>query len=120
MELRNALTRAQLDVLRPQPLILDFDFSDVPGSLSLGVVPAGHLVPDCVIEIYTVFDDAVTITVGDIVAQGRFQAVADNKPLYIGVYGTQPHYEYSSDTEVFVFLVGSPTIGRGRVILYIE
>jgi hypothetical protein len=120
MELRNALTRAQLDILRPQPLIVDFSFSDVPGSLSLGIVPLGHLIPSCVIEIYAVFDGAVTITVGDIVAQGRFQAIADNKPLYVGVYETQPHYEYSSDTEVFVFLSGSPTIGRGRAILYIE
>jgi hypothetical protein len=120
MELRNPLTRSQLEDLRPRPFVVEFTDADVPGVLFLGKVPATHVIPMCVVEIFTAFDAAVAITVGDIIAQGRFQGAADNHPGVSDQYETHPHFTYSVDTDAYVFLTGSPTIGHGRVILYIQ
>jgi hypothetical protein len=71
-----------------------------------------------VLEITQAFDGGTAITIGDTVAQGRFQAAADNTPGVAAVYETQPNYAYVVTTEVFVFLTGTPTVGQGRVIMY--
>jgi hypothetical protein len=78
------------------------------------------MIPMCVAEIFTAFDGGVSMTIGDIIAQGRFQGAADNHPSVSDQYETHPHHVYSVDTDVYVFLTGSPTIGFGRVVLYIQ
>jgi len=121
MELRNPLTRAQLDRLRPRPLVAEFTHTDFPGPVLVGVIPATHVVRDTVVEIQSPFDGGVTITVGDAVAQGRLQTVADNRPQRIDYYNVNNVYEYSVDTEVYVYFPsGTPTQGRARVVIFVD
>jgi hypothetical protein len=100
-------------------LTVEFTAADVPGQLLIGRMPAGFFCPSCVVEIIEAFDGGVQITVGDLVAQGRFQGAADNDPETIHQYETEPHFAYPATTDVYVFFSGSPSVGRGRVILYL-
>lgn len=120
MELRNPLSKYQLDVLRPFPLVVDFDWSDVAGGdVVVGKLLEGHIVEHAVVRITSPFDGGTQITVGDAVAQGRLQVISDNDPLTAGEYRTSPNYEYLVDTEIKVFFsAGSPTTGAGKVIIY--
>jgi hypothetical protein len=122
MELRNPLSKYQLDVLRPRPLVVDFDWSDVSGgNLLMGICPAGHLIDKTVIDVSVPFDGSLQITVGDSVAQGRLQAASDNVPDEVGRYEARNDYEYALDTEIFLFFPsGIPTIGSGRAIVYFD
>ena len=122
MELRNPLTKGRLDALRPRPLVVDFDFNDISsGSLVAGTILAGYIAREVLLEITTPFDGGVQITIGDSVAQARLMAIADNDPTTADGYIVPNHYEYGSDTEVRVYFPGgSPTIGVGRAIIYVE
>jgi len=105
-----------------RPLRVDFDHGDIGGgSLSLGTVISGHIVRLTVVEVLSPFDGSTDITVGDNVAQGRFQAVNDNNPRRVHVYQAFNHYEYGGDTEVKLFFpAGAPTTGSGRATVYID
>lgn len=122
MDLANPLTKYRLDRLRPLPLVKDFSWADVAlGSMSLGICPSGHLVDKTVIEIKTAFNGGVQMTVGDVVAQGRLMVIADNKPNVANHYEVNNSFEYVADTEIFIFFPGGiPTIGIGRVIVYLR
>lgn len=102
-----------------RPLAREFSWADFAGALALGRAPAGLYCPSCVVEIVEPFDGGAGITVGDLAAQGRFQALTDNRPAEVNQYETEPHFAYPATTDVYVFLTGSPTVGRGRVILYL-
>ena len=98
-----------------------FSFTDVPGSVVIGTVPAGMVIGETVVKIIEVFNNSTTITVGDALAQGRFQTISDNFPTYVGNYETDPHYRYDVDTQVSIFFPsGTPTQGTGEVIIYLS
>lgn len=120
MELRNPLTNYKLDILRPLPLVTEFDWNDVVGgSLLIGKCIAEHLIEKTTIEITTPFNNGFQVTVGDIVAQGRLQTATDNTAEISGSYEVVNNYSYPIDTNIFLFFPGGiPTIGNGRVIVY--
>jgi hypothetical protein len=122
MELRNAITRGRLDELRPEPLVADFTWADAAaGSLPLGRCPAGHLVRKTTIEIVVAFNGGTRLTVGDLAAQGRLQAAANNLPEERNTYEVENNYEYASAEIIYLFFPsGTPTIGSGRVIVYFD
>jgi hypothetical protein len=111
--------KAQFGPSYSRSLTVEFTWADVPGQLLIGKVPAGFFCPSCVVEIIDPFDGGTQITVGDLVAQGRFQGAADNDPETSHLYETEPHFAYPTATNVYVFFSGSPSVGRGRVILYL-
>lgn len=122
MELRNPITRAILDRLRPRPLVaevLPADFG--PGWVRLGLVPAGFLVASVVVEVVAPFDLGAALSVGDAVAHGRFQTTADNVLIRAGQYEARSHFQgYPADTDAFVYLIGASTGGRAIVTAYLE
>jgi len=123
MDLRNAITPRRLATLRPLPLVADFGFADVPsGSVSLGVLPPGHIVRETVVEILDPFNGGTAITVGDAAAQARFQAVSDNSPERANHYNVNNVFEgYATETEIFVYFpAGSPTSGSGKVTVFVD
>ena len=122
MDLVNAITRFQLNALRPRPLVADFDWSDVAGgSVLLGTCPAGHIVDKTIVSIENAFNGGVQITVGDSVAQARLQAIIDNVPYVSSYYEVNNSYEYTATTELKIFFPGgNPTAGSGRVLIYLD
>lgn len=121
MDLINTLTKARLDRLRPRPLSVEFTFSDLPGPISLGTVPATHVINKTIVEVQEAFDGGVQITVGDVVGQARLQTIVDNKPTVVNHYEVNNSYEYDTDTEIFVFFpAGTPTTGRAKIIVYLD
>lgn len=121
MELANPLTKARADLFYDGKLLVDFDFSDVlGGSVVIGTCIEGRVVSEVALLIEDDFDGGVAITIGDDVAQARFQAVADNNPEKVNTYQASVHHEYTSDTEIKVFFpAGAPTKGSGRAIVYL-
>lgn len=99
-------------------LSVEFDSTDVPGSVLIGRLPLDVFCQSCVVEIDVAFDGGTSITVGDIAAHGRLQAVADNDPSITGDYEVLVNYAYSSGTDLYVFLTGTAAVGHGRVIVY--
>jgi len=121
MELSNPLSIFQLDKLRPLPLVVDFTHVDLPGPLLIGEVPAGHIVKNTVVWIREAFDGGLEITVGDLLAQARLQTTADNQAEYVDHFNVNNVHEYETNTDVYVFFpTGTPTTGRGRVIVFLD
>lgn len=105
-----------------KPIFVDFDYTDFTGgpvALLIGKMLKDVYCNSCVVDIIDAFDGGVTLTVGDMVAQGRLQIVADNFPGIVDQYETRPNYAYSVSTDVYVFLTGTPTVGSGRVVVYL-
>jgi hypothetical protein len=89
--------------------------------VSLGQISAGYIVRETIVDIQEVFDGSVGITVGDMVAQGRLQVIADNNPTLVNRYNVNNVEEYATDTDLYVFFpAGTPTTGRARVLVYID
>lgn len=120
MDLLNPLSRAQLDRLRPKPFVVEFTFEDIGAPIPLGKMFSDYLAHTCIVEIKSPFNGGTTITVGDVAAQGRFQAGSDNHPDHIGEYEHEANYSYGVETEIYVFVSGIPTMGHARVILYLH
>ncbi len=121
MQLRNPLTRAALEKLRPLPIVVDFTHTDFPGPLLIGMVPAGHIVRETVIDVQEEFDGGVTMTVGDMVAQARLQVTSDNRPTAVHHYNVNNVYEYATDTDVYVFFPsGTPTTGSAKITVFLD
>jgi len=122
MGISNPITKFRLDYLRPLPLVVDFEWSDVAGgSVSMGLCRAGHLINKTTVEIIEAFNGGTEITIGDSVAQGRLQAVADNVPEEVSHYEVVNNYGYVSETTIFLFFPnGTPTVGKGRAIVYFD
>jgi hypothetical protein len=104
-----------------RPLEVDFAFADVAGgSLSLGDCDAGFTVLKAVVNILTAFNNGVTITVGDAVAQGRLMTASDINTAKVGMYDADSHYKYPAKTELFIYFPsGTPNQGSGKVIVYL-
>lgn len=100
--------------------VVPFSVLDIGVPVLIGTVPRGVCVESCVVIIETVFNDPATlITVGDMAAHGRFQAATDNIPTFLGDYDVPSNYAYGASTGVYLFVLGTATIGSGRVILYL-
>ena len=86
----------------------------------LGQISAGYIVRETVVDIQEAFDGSTGITVGDMAAQARLQLLTDNNPELIHRYNVNNVYEYATDTDLYVFFSGTPTMGRARVLAYID
>lgn len=121
MELRNALTKARLDILRPIALEVAFAWDSAPGPVALGVCPAGHLVDRTVVEIEVPFNNGTRLTVGDLVGPARLQVITDNDAREVNRYEVRNDVRYAAETALYLFFAaGSPTVGRGRVLVYLN
>jgi len=103
------------------PLVLDFTFADHPGPVLIGNVGAGRMIRETVLLIEDAFDGNIEITIGDMLAQGRLQTVYDNYPDHVDRYNVSNCVDYAVDTDVYLFFpVGIPTVGSGRVIVFLD
>jgi hypothetical protein len=96
-----------------------FQWSDTPGPVTIGIVPAGSLVEKTVLEVQTAFDNGVDVTVGETSAQARLMAAADSRLTKTRSYMVENDYLCPTAMTVKVYFSGTtPTVGVGRVILY--
>ena len=96
-----------------------FSFADYPGPVSIGLIPVGSNILKTFIEVISVFDAGVQVTVGDSVAMARLMAVGDSRLTRAVTYEADSGYTYTSDTAVNLYFVGVvPTMGTGRVVVY--
>lgn len=58
------------------------------------------------------------ITVGDVVAEGRLMASADACLTAVNGYLASPNVVYNSDTDLYVFVQGTPARGVGRIRVF--
>lgn len=96
-----------------------FSFSDYPGPVALGTVPAGGNILKTTLEVTTPFNAGVQATIGDAAANARLQAVTDSLLTKARSYQRASGYTYPANTAVNLYFVGSiPTVGAGRVLVY--
>ena len=102
-------------------LILDFSFADFPGPIKIGTVRSGHVVRNTVVRIDTAFDGGSEMTVGDMLAQARLQAVSDNQPEFVNHWNVNNAYEYTTTTDIYLFFPnGTPAQGVGRIYVFLD
>ena len=95
-----------------------FDFSDHPGPVELGIVPAGRVVEKVVLEVLVAFD-AGQVTIGEDSAQARFLAASDSRLDLEAGFRRESGYLCPAPTTVKVYFSGPvPTVGIGRVLVY--
>jgi hypothetical protein len=95
----------------------DFDFSDGYTKV-IGTIPASSAVQDVALTITTPFDGYTTISVGDDLDNTRLMDTTDNIPSVSDTYLADSNYIYTNDTQVNLYMTGSPTVGQGTVIVY--
>ena len=100
-------------------LQFDFDYTTFANSLvTLGNVPENRSV-DEVRVIVDIGFNAGTLTVGDSVDTQRLMKSDENYLSFPSTYSASPTYTYTVQTDVLGNFVGNPTIGRGRIIIYL-
>ena len=96
-----------------------FQWSDTPGPVTVGIVPAGRLIEKTVLEVQTAFNNGVDVTVGETSAQARLMAAADSRLNKTRSYMVENDYLCPTAMTVNVYFSGTtPTVGVGRVIVY--
>lgn len=102
-----------------KPLQVEVTWADAGTPVLLGRMHHDVLCSACLVDILEAFDGGAGITVGGMADPARLQVLTDNHPEVVDFYETEPHFAYSATTNVYVFLSGSPTAGRARVIVYL-
>lgn len=87
------------------------------GQKAIGTVTAGATVIFAGVSIGTEFDGGVSLTIGDIDAQGRLVVASSVNCALSGVYIFFPYVSYEEDTDISVFFTGTPTRGQGSVFV---
>jgi len=102
-------------------LVRTFDFNAYPSYVDIGTVVAGTTIERVSLEIETPFDNSLGLSVGDDVLTTRLMEVEMNYPECDNVYKASSGYLYAADTIVRLYFHGAtpPTVGEGRVIVYI-
>lgn len=112
-----------LDHYTPGAHMSTYDVTLQPGALSpllLATLRAGETVLDVRIAIDTPLDAGVALSVGTLAQPALLMAAEANVPGYASVYSTTPAFEFSTTTEVYVFISGTHTTGAARVYLTVE
>lgn len=78
---------------------------------------AGENVDEVLVVVDTAFDAGI-LTIGDAGDVDRLMPATSNNLLSAGQYQVSPEYIYPADTDVLVYLTGSPTTGSARIVLY--
>lgn len=79
---------------------------------------AGETADEILVKIDAAFD-AGSITIGDAASNDRLFPAAYNILDEPGAdIQLSPQYEYAAETDVLVYMTGTPTIGSARVVLY--
>lgn len=94
----------------------DFTYAD-GYSKTIGTIPDSAAVQNVALTIDTPFDDGY-ISVGDAIDNSRLMGTGDNIPSVADTYIADSNYIYLSNTQVNLYITGSPTIGSGTVIVY--
>lgn len=88
--------------------------------LLLRTARAGETIDEVLVTVDEAFDAGV-LTIGDAGQVDRLLSAGENNLLAApSQWQVSPEYIYESDTDIFVYLTGTPTIGSARVKLYSE
>jgi len=98
--------------------IIEFDFSDT-SPIFLAKSQNNLSIGEIIIEIITPFNDInTTITIGDSINNSRLFASDINDAKTIGKYSCTPDYIYTSETDIYMYITGTNTLGSGIVRIY--
>jgi len=97
-----------------------FTFADYGASpVTVGLVPAGSVIYDVVLEITAPFNVATTLEVGDTLAVARYMTAGENDPTQVAPYSNYSGYTVPGLTTVLLTFGGPvPGAGTGKVTVY--
>lgn len=97
---------------------LQFDQTTQNGTL-IGIIPGGRYASFALVQMQNASNPGSFASVGDSADIDRLMKTDDIFLNYVNQYMTLPQHFYSSDTEVNLYLTGSPmTQGSGRVVVH--
>jgi len=65
--------------------------------------------------------DAGTVVIGDELAHGRLMTAGMNNLIIANQYHHEPDYKYGTDTNLYIYFeTGTPSMGEGLIIIYLQ
>lgn len=103
----------------PQPLTLDFDYTDTGGQIMIGNMPAGAWAAEILFKPRVAFNGASPVaSVGDAGDHERLMAETEIDLSQVVVFQTNPMHKYASETPLYLYFDwGGSTAGEGTVIV---
>jgi len=100
-------------------LSIDFNFSDTFPKL-IGNVPNNLNISEVEIEIITLFDDGILLTIGDSIDNEQLMSSLENEPQVALKFSKDSDYKYSVATDIYLYISGIPTQGSGKIRVYFD
>lgn len=95
-----------------------FDF-DGGNKIFIGIAPSDLTISNVILDILGGFDDTnTTISIGDDLSINRLMNIGLNDPNTLGSYESTPNYQYSTDTNIYIYINGTNIQGSGAVKIY--
>lgn len=102
-------------------LELEFDFNDFPSlSKNIGETLLDYNIENTKIVVDTPFDGEAFVSVGDDIDNERLMQNNSSNLNYIGTYVSENTYNYTAGTMLKLYLSGNPTVGSGKVIIFMS
>ena len=96
---------------------VDFDFNSTFPLLITNAQQDVN-VSEIILNIGSEWNSNIQFTVGDSINNSRFMSVSQNDATVIEAYKSFPDYKYTTNTDVYLYIVGTPIQGNGTVKIY--
>jgi len=104
----------------PTSLAVDFDHTDFASVFkSIGTALANYTVESVGIDILGAFDTG-SISIGDDSDHARLANELSSDITFVGTYDNLDNYKYLTNTYLKIFFHGSPSVGYGRVTIFLS
>lgn len=105
-------------------LPLHFDatlaFGDFPGPKFIGKINPGFTAFLIIVQVITPFDGGATVTIGETSAQGN---LSDTTQVFLnlaGTYSVDNNHKYTANTDINMYMTGTPTVGSAKVSIFYQ
>lgn len=102
------------------PLHFDLNLtsSDWPGPKLVGKINPNFVVNAVSIEIVSPFDGSASITIGEDSAQANLVTISDVFLDQIETYNININHKYLLNTDIKIYMTGSPSVGSANIYIY--
>lgn len=90
------------------------------GCKTIGIVKAGTTIEQVVLVVDEIFDNELTFSIGDDKEHTRLMQQVSEDLHFDNKFLEESDYVYEKDTEIKIYYTGKPSVGKGRVIVYLD
>lgn len=116
----NIVDSAEHLVSTKTSLEVEFNYNDFASlSKNIGLIASGLNIEEIRVVVETAFDSGFVV-VGDDTVNDRLMDSSSSDIKFLGTYVNYSNYVYPSNTLVKLFMNGSPTVGSGKIVLFVS